>query len=75
MEFKLDSADLNKRRLKTIRLWKESARDERLKRREEKAAKKVADAAAAMATGVGGDRGVNGGLGGIEMRRRGGSAV
>jgi hypothetical protein len=75
MEFKLDSADLNKRRLKTIRLWKESARDERLKRREEKAAKKVADAAAAMASGVEGDRGVNGGAGGIRMRRRGDSAV
>jgi hypothetical protein len=75
MEFKLDSADLNKRRLKTIRLLKESARDERLKRREEKAAKKAADAAAAMAGEVGGDRGVNGGTGGIERRMRDGSAV
>jgi hypothetical protein len=75
MEFKLDSADLNKRRLKTIRLWKESARGERLKRREEKAAKKVDDVAAAMASGVEGVRGVNGGAGGIRMRRRGDSAV
>jgi len=77
MEFKLDSADLNEKRLKTIRRWKESAKDDWLKRSEEKAAaKKAADMKAiAMASGVGGDRRLNGVAGGVEMRPRGDNAV
>jgi hypothetical protein len=78
MEFKLDSADLNERRLKTIRRWKESAKDDWLKRSEEKAkaAKKAAETKAAMAaSGVGGDRRLNSVAGGVEMGPRGDSAV
>jgi hypothetical protein len=75
VEFKFDSAYLQKRRLKTIREWKEAAAAERQKRKDENVAEKVAGKKGAAASGVEQESGVNGGAGGVEMRRIGGSAV